>query len=325
VLLLGESGTGKELLANAIHMLGPASGAPCVAVNVTAYPATLIESILFGHERGAFTDARERHQGFFETAGEGTLFLDEIGDLEMSLQVKLLRAIEDRRFYRLGSVTEIPFRARLVCATHRDLAASVANGTFRHDLYHRIAETTINIPPLRERRGDLELLLNHFLDVHRGTRKIRLARESLTILRSYLFPGNIRELENIVKSAVIQCEAEAILPRHLPLPSMAAFLPSPAAAPGPEIVSDSLPADLLAGLRKALPAAWIRSPYRDLAGAFAQAFDYFYFPRKLHQFHHNITRAAKDAGMDEKTFRKHWEECGLPPLKRDNGPGDGGA
>src|SRR6185503_97268 len=163
VLLIGESGTGKELLAQAIHQLGSQAKAPNVAVNVAQSPRDLMESVLFGHEKGAFTGANDRHIGLLEEANRGMLFLDEIGELEMSLQAKLLRVIQEREFRRVKGSVSLPFAARLVCATNRDLAETVKAGQFREDLYHRIAEVTIKVPPLRARTGDVELLLTHFL------------------------------------------------------------------------------------------------------------------------------------------------------------------
>jgi len=164
VLIVGESGTGKELLAKAIHQHGPHSKQPWAAVNVGEIAPTLVEAALFGHEAGAFTDARKPHVGYLEEAGEGTLFLDEIGDLDKTLQVKLLRVLQEKQFRRIGGKDVKPFDARVVCATNRDLTDDVTQGIFRKDLFHRIAEATVHVPPLRERPGDVKLLAERFLE-----------------------------------------------------------------------------------------------------------------------------------------------------------------
>ncbi len=333
VLLIGESGTGKELIAQAIHQLGPRAKAPLVAVNISAIPATLIESALFGHEKGAFTGAANQHFGYLEEASRGTLFLDEIGDLELPLQVKLLRVIQENEFRRLGSTKTLPFTARIVCATNRDLAVAVNEGSFRSDLYHRIAEFTIQIPPLRERAGDLKLLLDHFLAKYRGARVVRFARETLTILRSYPLPGNIRELENLVKSALIECDGEVILPHHLPLQSMGAFLapqaqtasqPAAAAEVTEQPAQHNQPAQkLVEELLRLLPANWLELGYRESLQPYERAFDRVYLQHRLEHARYNITQAAKDSGIDAKTFRKRWKDCGLPPLSAGEEDADG--
>lgn len=316
VLILGESGTGKELLAKAIHRLGPRAARPWIAVNIGETPNTLVESSLFGHERGAFTDARELRQGLLELARDGTLFLDEIGDLEMQLQGKLLRVIQERQFRRLGGSSTLHFDARLICATNRDLAHAVQHGTFRRDLYHRIAEVVVQVPPLRMRYGDIDELLRYFLQAYsRMHHLLQFAPETLTILRSYPFPGNVRELENLVKGALIQADSGMILPRHLPLATMNEFLASLSENDiDKELnVSHSL-TELFAMLQASMPANWLELPYRDAAQAFVSVFDRVYLQNKLHSSKHNITRAASSACLDSKTFRKHWKECGLPPL-----------
>lgn len=320
VLLVGESGTGKELLARAIHGLSPSAAEPWVAVNVGAIPAELGESALFGHEKGAFTSASERHIGFLEEAGGGTLFLDEIGDLKPSLQVKLLRALQEREFRRIKGSRALPFRARLVSATNHDLTAEVGRGAFRADLYHRIAETVVRVPPLRERVGDLDLLLKHFLRTHAGNHALRFARETLTILRSYHFPGNVRELDNILRAAVVEADGELILPRHLPLSEMQSFLEAERAARQATAEADSKTglapthATLLREIQKALPPTWLELPYREAATPYERAFDRVYLQHLLERWHHNVSRAAAAAGVDVKTFRKRWRDCGLPPL-----------
>lgn len=333
VLLIGDSGTGKELLAQALHTLSPNQDAPFVAVNVAAIPKDLIESVLFGHEKGAFTGATDSHRGHMEEAGYGTLFLDELGELDLSLQAKLLRAIQEKKFRRLKGAKEIDFHARLVCATNQDLALAVRHGAFRRDLFHRVAEVTIQVPPLRERQGDIDILLEHFLSVYCGNRQIRFARETLTILHSYPFPGNVRELENFVKRALIECDGELILPQHLPLPTMGAFLEyedhatSPTAGPGgPEQQSKGTadaPSDmhqaLFRELARSLPQNWRDLPYKEIFGQYEQSFDRVYFTRLIEIYRYNLTKATKAAGVDKKTFSQHWKDAGLPPLRAEDG------
>jgi len=320
VLLVGESGTGKELFAQAIHQLSPRSEEPWIPVNITESPSTLIESALFGHEKGAFTGADARHIGFLEKAGEGTVFLDEIGDLEFQLQVKLLRVIQEKKFRRLSGDDELDFKARLVCATNRDLAAAVHQSSFRRDLFYRISEVTIQLPPLRERKGDIDLLLNHFLEVHKDGRQVRFARETLAILRSYPFDGNVRELENFVISALIKCEGDVILPRHLPLRDMRTLLAEDGdenqKMPQQENSMAEARGRLIKELLESLPDNWTDKSYRDAAHSFTQAFDRVYFQQKLDKCRHNISQAAREAGIDAKTFRKRLRESKLLP------PGD---
>ncbi|MGH9840566.1 MAG: sigma-54-dependent transcriptional regulator [Blastocatellia bacterium] len=320
-LFIGESGTGKELFAQAIHKLGSNDDKPWVAVNVGAIPPELIESMLFGHERGSFTSAVNQRIGVLEEAQNGTLFLDEIGELDLSLQVKLLRVIQEKEFRRIGGKETLSFKARLVCATNRDLAREVRQGTFRQDLFHRIAEKTIQIPPLRERKGDVDILLHHFLDAYRVGRQVRFARETLTILRSYLFPGNVRELQNLVRAALIDCDGEFLLPQHLPFSNMAAFLApegesDPVNALPPQVDNNftSSHQDLLAEVEKSLPENWLNLPYREAVLPFERAFDRIYLRNRHERTRGNVTRAAQTAGIDTKTFRKRWKKSGLPSL-----------
>ena len=205
VLITGESGTGKELVARAIHRY-TSPDEPFIPVNCSALAPTLLESELFGHERGAFTGATQGKPGRFELAGAGTLFLDEIGDLDLSLQVKLLRVLQERTFERVGGTRSLGFDARVVCATHRDLLAMVREGTFREDLYYRLKVVEIPLPPLRERREDIELLVEHLLiRINRELRRtvIRVPEELMERLRRYDWPGNVRELENRLTAGVM--------------------------------------------------------------------------------------------------------------------------
>ncbi len=213
VLLLGESGTGKEILARSLHDLSQRADGPFIAINCAAIPENLLESELFGHEKGAFTGAVKQTLGKIELANNGTLFLDEIGDLALPLQVKLLRFLQQRVVERVGGRTEIPVDVRVVCATHQDLEAQIADGRFREDLFYRLTELVIKIPPLRERHGDAVLLARHFLTKfnEEQNRKVQnISDSALRALDAHQWPGNVRELENRMKRAVVMAENNRI-------------------------------------------------------------------------------------------------------------------
>ncbi len=213
VLVQGESGVGKELVARAIHESGARAREPFVAVNCAAIPEQLIESELFGHERGAFTDAKSARVGRFEAAGAGTLFLDEISELPLHLQGTLLRVLQERSFERIGSVAPQPFRARLVCASNRDLAAAVAAGRFREDLFHRINTVPVTVPPLRERLEDIPELVQALVrraNREAGTSIQSVERTALERLKAYAWPGNVRELEHLIKRSVMAARGSVL-------------------------------------------------------------------------------------------------------------------
>ncbi len=219
VLVYGESGTGKEMVANAIHLRSPRKGRPFIKVNCAALPETLLESELFGHEKGAFTGAFKERKGRFEMADGGTLFLDEIGDISQTVQVKLLRVLQERHFERVGGNETLSMDVRLICATQRDLKEEIRKGTFREDLYYRLNVVPIHLPPLRERREDIFLLADHFINKfsHKmGKEIIGLSEEAKTILLTYAFPGNIRELENMLERAVALIKGKVIEAYDLP-------------------------------------------------------------------------------------------------------------
>jgi Nif-specific regulatory protein len=219
VLIRGESGTGKELVAHAIHYNSPRSSKPFVKVNCAALPESLIESELFGHEKGAFTGAVARKRGRFELAEGGTLFLDEIGDLSPAMQVKLLRALQEREFERVGGTETIKVNVRLITATNVDLEQAVSDGRFRSDLYYRLNVFSIYLPPLRERKTDILLLADHFLEKYgrqNGKRIKRISTPAIDMLMTYHWPGNVRELENVVERATLVCEGNVIHGYHLP-------------------------------------------------------------------------------------------------------------
>ena len=231
VLVQGESGTGKELVAKAIHDLSPRRGKPFIAVNCAALPETLLESELFGHEKGAFTGAAERRLGRFELADTGTIFLDEIGEIPASVQVKLLRVLETRTFFRLGGVSPIKVDVRVVAATNRSLRDSVGLGEFRDDLYYRLNVLTLYLPPLRERRGDIPLLVRRFVRELAQThdRPFRgMTQEAMQRLVEAPWPGNVRQLRNLIESMVVL-------------------------APGREVRASDIPADVLEGADRLLP------------------------------------------------------------------------
>jgi DNA-binding NtrC family response regulator len=233
VLIEGESGTGKELFARSLHALSQRSDAPFVAINCAAIPENLLETELFGHEKGAFTGAVARKPGKFEMAHRGTLFLDEIGDLPLALQAKILRALEEKRFERVGGTASVQVDVRLVAATNRGLRAAVAARRFREDLFFRLSVFPITVPPLRERPGDIPLLTRHFVERFcRDLKKkpLAISPEALDHLQRYRWPGNVRELQNCIERAVILADGDAMLPRHLNLSFAAA---EPEAPPDP--------------------------------------------------------------------------------------------
>src|SRR4051794_18356265 len=205
VLVYGESGTGKELVARAVHTCSPRVAEPFVSINCGAFPETLLESELFGYVKGAFTGASQNKRGLFEVASGGTIFLDEIGEMSLSMQVKLLRVLQERTIRPVGGTQETPVDVRVIAATNRDLREMIANGTFREDLYYRVSVIPIQVPALRERREDVELLANHFLKKYSTAAQksiLRISQDSLNALKSFEWPGNVRQLENTIERAV---------------------------------------------------------------------------------------------------------------------------
>jgi len=220
VLLRGESGTGKELIAKAIHYHSPRASRPLIKVNCAALPETLLESELFGHEKGAFTGAASRRIGRFEGADTGTLFLDEIGDIPPSVQVKLLRVLQEKEFERLGGNETIKVDVRLVAATNRDLEKAMKNGSFREDLYYRLNVVTVVLPPLRDRKEDIPALMEHFIKKYgkENSKNITgVTAETRDLLMRYSYPGNVRELENIIERAVVLAKGEIVTSADIPL------------------------------------------------------------------------------------------------------------
>ncbi|OBV37794.1 PEP-CTERM-box response regulator transcription factor [Janthinobacterium psychrotolerans] len=228
VMLLGDSGSGKELIARGLHALSSRSGQRFVAINCAAIPENLLESELFGYERGAFTGAARQTLGKIELAHGGTFFLDEIGDMPMALQAKLLRFLQERVIERVGGRGEIAVDVRIVCATHQDLKALAGQGRFREDLYYRLSEIVLRIPPLRERAGDCALLAHHFKNkfcASEGRASLHFSNDALQAIESYDWPGNVREVENCIKRAVIMCDGPQITVDDLGLPDHAHAVP----------------------------------------------------------------------------------------------------
>jgi transcriptional regulator with GAF, ATPase, and Fis domain len=239
VLLEGESGTGKELFARALHAFSPRADGPFVAINCAAIPEGLLESELFGHEKGAFTGAVGRKPGRFEMAHRGTLFLDEIGDMALGLQAKILRALEERQIERVGGTTSLHVDTRVVAATNRELKAAVAARQFRDDLYFRLSVFPITVPPLRARVGDVPILAQHFVERFcrdLNKKPLPFSVGALEELRSYAWPGNVRELQNCIERAVILCDSDTIHPRHLNL-TFRAQAPADGVLEGPQVTS----------------------------------------------------------------------------------------
>jgi two-component system response regulator AtoC len=219
ILIQGESGTGKELVARSIHESSSGNSRPFLEINCSALPETLLESELFGHEKGAFTDAKYRKKGLFELAEGGTIFLDEIGEMGVTLQSRLLRVIENKTFRRVGGVKDLKVNTRIISATNRDLKKAIEEGSFRSDLYYRLQVIPIHLPPLRERKEDIELLANHYISVFNAEFKKSVKKISPAVakaLQCYSWPGNVRELKNVIERAILLEAEDELLPEHIP-------------------------------------------------------------------------------------------------------------
>jgi DNA-binding NtrC family response regulator len=300
ILVTGESGTGKELIARAIHARSPRASAAFVPVDCASIPETLLESELFGHEKGAFTGAIRTKPGLMEVADRGTLFLDEIAELPVVLQSKLLRALQERRFRRVGGTAELDSDVRLVCATNRDLRAEIGRGHFREELYYRVAVIEIQLPPLRERAGDVRLLAHAFLKRFGRGAVERFSEETLEALQRYAWPGNVRELQNVIERACALAEGPSIelvdLPEHV--------------VEGGEIGPQGEPGDLVAA-----PLVG-RVPLRKAKEQWLAALEASYLRQILDSHGGNISAAAREAGVDRKTFHRLVKKHGI---ERDDG------
>jgi DNA-binding NtrC family response regulator len=275
VLLEGESGTGKELFARALAALSPRADGPFVAINCAAIPEGLLETELFGHEKGAFTGATARKPGRFELAHRGTLFLDEIGELPLALQAKILRALEEKRFERVGGTQSLHVDVRVVAATNRNLKQRVAERQFREDLYFRLSVFPIEIPPLRERTGDVVILARHFVEKFSrevSKKALTLSPAALDELRSYPWPGNVRELQNCIERAVILCDGDTIHPRHLNLSFRQAPVPA-AVSPWDQLDLSGTMADAVRRTTVEVERRKIEQAVKDAAGNRVRAAD----------------------------------------------------
>jgi two-component system nitrogen regulation response regulator GlnG len=305
VLLRGESGTGKELVARAIHHYSRRAGRPFVAVSCAAIPGTLLESEMFGHERGAFTDAKERRLGKFELAHGGTLYLDEIGDMPLELQTKLLRALQERTIERLGGHESIRIDVRVLAATNRELEGLMRGGKFREDLYYRLNVVTLNLPPLRERRRDIALLVEHFLAKHAAELgQCGVAPEALDRLVGHDWPGNVRELENVVQRAMVMATGGVILPEHLPIGPVSAAASVAVDASLEEIIERKL-VECVRGLREHASA----NLYDLMIGLVEKPL----LRAVLRETGGNQVRAAQILGINRNTLRKKLTEHGIAP------------
>jgi len=276
VLLEGESGTGKELFARALHVLSPRNVGPFVAINCAAIPETLLETELFGYEKGAFTGAGQRKPGRFELAHRGTLFLDEIGDLPLALQAKILRALEEKQFERVGGTQSLHVDVRIVAATNRNLRQRVTERQFREDLYFRLSVFPIQIPPLRERGDDVLILARHFVDKFcrdLNKKPLTLAQTAVDDLKTYPWPGNVRELQNCVERAVILTEGDTIHQRHLNLSFRQAETAQPDADPWDQIDLSGTLADALRRVGGEVERRKIEMVLQQAGGNKAQAAD----------------------------------------------------
>lgn len=311
-LILGESGTGKELAARAVHEWGERATYPFVEINCASIPENLLESELFGYERGAFTDARERKLGLFEMAKHGSILLDEIGEMPMKLQSKLLRALESRRFKRLGGTKDIEFGARIIAATNRDLLREVAAGRFRGDLYYRIGALPVRLPPLRNRLEDIPQLVRFFLDdlsKELGVVAPKVSESALKALRNHSWPGNVRELRNVLQRALVFHQPVMLTPEHIELEFVGAVYPSDSGVglsgytvqsqiPGQGGLSDH---SAMGGSQFVLPQSGLN--LEDLERSL--------LTQALSRSHNNQTKAASLLGISRHTLRYRLEKHGL--------------
>ncbi|MFZ5480428.1 MAG: sigma-54-dependent transcriptional regulator [Myxococcota bacterium] len=292
VLIQGESGTGKDLVARAIHGRGPRRSAPYMEIDCTSLPEQLMESELFGHERGAFTDARQTKRGLFEVAAGGVIFLDEIGELPVGMQSKLLRALENRKFRRVGGVADIPLNAAIIAATNRNLRDEVKAGRFREDLFFRLHVVPIDVPPLRERKEDIAALVHHFIEKLNkafGRNIHGTSGKAMDLLQQYRWPGNVRELRNVIERTVILLQGEVIQPEDLP----------------PELRFQGLPAGAIAGCPFVLPEE----------GVGLEAVEKGLLMQALQRTGGNQSAAARLLGISRYALRYRIEKFGLeaPP------------
>ncbi len=308
VLIRGESGTGKELVAQALHSSSSRKTHRFVTVNCAAIPENLIESELFGHERGAFTGAESRKIGKFQYADGGTLFLDEIGELSPCMQVKLLRVLQEKTFFPVGSNREIEVSIRIVAATHRNLEEMIKKGQFREDLFYRLNVLPIQLPPLRERKNDIEALCEHFIDKFNRQHQKCIARASLaamTLLKNHAWPGNIRELENVIEHAFVIENTNEITPESLPKSLRLSVVPNAMDAPARRADESVRPG--LTIHEQILPVDHQRLDFQ----ANKEAFERQFLIRALQKFNGRINQTALQANIPKKTLLRKLEKYGI--------------
>ncbi|RJQ24330.1 MAG: sigma-54-dependent Fis family transcriptional regulator [Nitrospiraceae bacterium] len=289
VLLLGESGTGKELFARAIHNLSPRKDRPFVPINCAAIPHELLESELFGHEKGAFTGAGEKKPGKFELADKGTIFLDEVGEMDMSLQSKVLRALQEGEIERVGGTHSIKVDIRIIAASNKDIEAAVKAGAFREDLYYRVSVFPVVIPPLRERRDDIPLLIEHFISKFSAEMNIphkKVGPDAIEMMKVYSWKGNVRELENVIERAMILCEGDTVTKEHLRL--------SPTVSPESALMNVPLDGTL-----------------DEASNAARSAAETLRIKKALEVTHGNKTKAAEILKVSYKTLLTKIKEYGI--------------
>lgn len=307
VLIRGESGTGKELIARAIYQHSERASKPFLAINCAAIPENLLESELFGHEKGAFTGADSRHIGKFEQCSGGTIFLDEIGDMPTTLQSKILRLLQDQQFERVGGTQTIQTDVRLIAATNRDLESMIREGEFREDLYYRLNGVTICLPPLRERREDIEQLLKYFL--RRFARELSkevtmYSEEALAILQAYPWPGNVREMQAVLKRAILRSKGPVLIPDFLPREIL-----SPRGSKdshSPCDTSEELDSELGSFIEKRL-----RDQTESLYAESIEVLETFLISRVLRETHGNQSQAARILGITRGSLRKKIAAVGI--------------
>jgi transcriptional regulator with GAF, ATPase, and Fis domain len=312
VLITGETGVGKELVAESLHELSPRIQGPFVVLDCGSIPANLIESELFGHERGAFTGATNSYVGAFERAHDGTVFLDEIGELPLALQPKLLRVLESHEVRRIGSSKTVQVNIRVVAATNRDLGVEVNRGRFREDLFYRLAVARVHVPPLRERKDDIPLLIEHILASTPGGENAYIAPDTIDLMMKHDWPGNVRELRNVIERAVLLAEtpdSEAALRRAPPpVPAKTDMTPSTTAS-SPD-ASMTVPVD-------------IATPFKVAKQNVVSEFERRYISKLLAHHDGNISAAARAAGIDRMSIHKMLHRLGLANPGRDDMPPGG--
>ena len=313
VLITGESGTGKELVARALHKHSPRAGGPFIALNTAAIPKDLLESELFGHERGAFTGAQTMRRGRFEQAEGGTLFLDEIGDMPFDLQTRLLRVLSDGHFYRVGGHDPLKSNVRVIAATHQNLEARVAEGLFREDLFHRLNVIRLRLPSLRERREDIPLLARHFMQTSAkslGMEVKRLSDDALTAISALPFPGNVRQLENLCHWLTVMAPAQVIGPQDLPPDVIVMGAELPEGVEAPISYKSTSAADWESSLAMAAKQL-LQDGHREVFSSLETKFEKAILSAALEVTRGRRVEAAERLGIGRNTITRKLQELGL--------------